>query len=101
MLTTARYLVNIPISYCRGDREYARNLAKVAWKYGNLPLGFLYFPVQVLKRAYNYAIGRPSWGNSLPPESGMGRPVNWSNKFTECDKSSGRRESETKKSVEF
>ena len=75
MRTTARYLVNIPIHYLRGDRQYARNLAKIVWQQGNLPLGFLYLPVQTLKRAYNYATCKPSWGRSLPPAPGMGPPM--------------------------
>jgi glycosyltransferase involved in cell wall biosynthesis len=79
MLTTARYLVNIPIRYWRGDREYAYKLAKIVWQHGNMPLGLLYFPIQALKRAYNWAIRKPSWGSSLPPESGMGTPTNWRN----------------------
>ena len=87
------------IIYWRGDREYAHNLARVVWKHGNLPLGLLYFPIQSLKRAYNYAIGRPSWGNSLPPESGMGTPTNWSSELTAWDKPS--RQSETKNAVGF
>ena len=101
MFTTARYLANIPIRYWRGDREYAHNLAKVVWQHGNLPLGLLYLPIQAVKRAYNYAIRKPSWGSSLPPESGMGRPVNWSNEVTAWDKPSGQSEGKMQKSVGF
>lgn len=77
MLTTARYLVNVPIRYLRGDTEYARNLLKVIWQHGNVPLGLLYAPIQAFCRLYNYVTARPSYGYWLPPEPGMGTPSHW------------------------
>ena len=77
MLTTARYLVNVPIRYVRGDTEYARNLLKVIWQHGNVPLGVLYAPIQAFSRLHNYVRAKPSYGNWLPPESGMGTPSHW------------------------
>jgi len=77
MLTTARYLVNVPVRYLHGDKEYARNLLKVIWQHGNVPLGLLYAPIQAFSRIYNCVTARPSYGNWLPPEPGMGTPSHW------------------------
>jgi glycosyltransferase involved in cell wall biosynthesis len=101
MLTTARCLVNIPIRYLRGDREYARNLAKIVRQHGNLPLGLLYLPVQVLKRAYNYVICIPSWGSSLPPEPGMGPPMRGGERIGVRNEPSGQDKNRMTKSTEF
>jgi len=77
MLTTARYLVNVAIRYVRGDKAYARNLLKVIWRHGNVPLGLLYAPIQAFSRFYNYVMAQPSYGDWLPPEAGMGTPSIW------------------------
>ena len=77
MLVTARGLVNVPIRYMRGNREYAMDLLRLVKKHGNIPLGLAYAPIYVVFRLYGFITARPSFGASLPPEPGMGTPSHW------------------------
>jgi hypothetical protein len=77
MRVTARSLVSTLIQYARGNREYAFSLLRLVRKHGNVPLALLYMPIHLFFRLYNYVTAKPSYGEWLPPEPGMGTPLLW------------------------
>ena len=77
MRVTARSLISALIQSLRGNCDYAFSLLRLVGKHGNVPIALLHIPIHVLFRLYNYVTAKPSYGEWLPPEPGMGTPSLW------------------------
>jgi glycosyltransferase involved in cell wall biosynthesis len=73
-LLTARYLLTASLEFLRGHRSYARGLADVVRRQGNIGFGILYLPGHAIARLY-----RRTTGSNVPnrsrPEPWMGLPT--------------------------
>lgn len=73
-MLTARYLLTASLEFLRGHRAYARSLAGVVRRQGNIVFGIPYLPPHAAARLYRRMRGR-NVPSRLPIEPWMGLPT--------------------------